>query len=158
MNRLPKATKSEPSNLKKYLYLANIGLYSLAVYLIIFTAHAIMRWWQEDLRYALNYAAFIWLPIGLLLLNPLIWRRVYPTISLEIVGIGLLLLNLVLMTFLKPDYRVMDQLGWGVVTLISVMFTLYAWYRAKPWHKVGSAQRSFHAYDARFTNQRQANE
>ncbi|WP_276309118.1 hypothetical protein [Herpetosiphon llansteffanensis] len=44
MYKVPKASKSQPSKLRKYLYLANIGLYSLAVHFIIFTAEQIMGW------------------------------------------------------------------------------------------------------------------
>ena len=121
------------SNLKKYLYLVNIGLYSLMVYLSIFTAKIIMRWWLDDQSYQLNYASFIWLPIGLLILNPLIWSRVYPTIILQLSAIGLLFLNLVGLSFIGGSYRLASLLGWGVITLISIAMTVYGWYTTKPW-------------------------
>ncbi len=135
MYNVSKASKSQPSKLKKYLYLVNIGLYALAAYLSIFTAENIIGWWHKDSRYELNYAAFIGLPIGLLLLNLFIWRRVYLTLSLEIGAIGLLLLNLFLLSFMSSGYRVSNLVGWAVVTLISTAITLSTAYRAKPWNR-----------------------
>ncbi|XSG74813.1 hypothetical protein ACP8Y2_21845 [Herpetosiphon llansteffanensis] len=135
MYNVSKASKSQPSKLRKYLYLANIGLYSLAVHFIIFTAEQIMGWWHEDSRYQLNYVSFIWLPIGLLLLNPFIWRRVYPTLSLEIGALCLLLLNLFLLSFMESGDHGSNLVGWRIVTLISTATTLYVWSIAKPWQQ-----------------------
>lgn len=135
MYKVQKASKPQPRKLKKYLYLANIGLYALVVYLSIFTAENIMAWWHEDSRYELNYAAFIGLPISLLLLNPFMWRRAYPTFSLEIGALGLLLLNLFLLSFMGSGYDISNLVGWAVVTLISTAITLYVWSIAKPWQQ-----------------------
>ena len=133
MDRGAKTSKSQPIKLKKYLYLVNIGLYSLAIYLSTFIAEAFVSWWLEDANYQLDYASYIWFPISLLLLNPVIWRKVYPTLGLEIVGIGLLCGNLFLLTFMGSSYRMANALGWGVVTVGSIALTVYTWYRAKPW-------------------------
>ncbi|GAA5529569.1 hypothetical protein [Herpetosiphon gulosus] len=105
------------------------------VFLTIFSASRIVRWWLDDPWYLLDYATFIWFPIGLLLLNPLIWQRMYALTTLVITGSSLLLLNIFLMGFMRVDFSDADQIGWGVVTLFSVAITLIVWHRAAPWRK-----------------------
>lgn len=135
MYRVPKTSRWQYGRLQQSLYLVNIGLYSLMVFLTIFSASKIVRWWLDDPWYLLDYASFIWLPIGLLLLNPFIWQRMYALTTLVITGSSLLLLNIFLMGFMRFNFSDADQIGWGVVTLFSVAITLVVWYRAAPWRK-----------------------
>ncbi|ABX07055.1 MAG TPA: hypothetical protein DEF47_13715 [Herpetosiphon sp.] len=135
MYHVPKTSRWQYGCLQQSLYLVNIGLYSLMVFLTIFSASKIVRWWLDDPRYELDYATFIWLPIGLLLLSPFIWQRMYALGTLAITGSSLLLLNIFLMVFLRVDFSDADQIGWSVVILFSVAITLVVWYRAKPWRK-----------------------
>ena len=135
MYRVPKTNSWQFVQLQKQLYLINIGLYSLAIYLSIFSANKITGWWVGDPWYRLDYALFIWFPIGLLLINPFIWQRTYTLKTLVITASSLLGLNIFLAGFMRVDFSDADQVGWGVLTLLSAMFSLYAWYRAKPWRK-----------------------
>lgn len=135
MYRVPKTSRWQYGRLQQSLYLVNIGLYLLMVFLTIFSASKIVEWWLDDPRYELDYATFIWLPIGLLLLNPFIWQRMYALGTLAITGSSLLLLNIFLMGFMRVDFSDADQIGWGVVILFSMAITLVVWHRAKPWRK-----------------------
>lgn len=135
MYHVPKTSRWQYRRLQQSLYFVNIGLYSLMIFLTIFSASRIARWWLDDPGYRLDYATFIWFPIGLLLLNPFIWQRMYSLGTLAITGISLLLLNIFLMGFMRVDFSDADQIGWGVVTLFSVTITLVVWHRAKPWRK-----------------------
>lgn len=135
MYQVPKTSRWQYDRLQQSLYLVNIGLYSLMIFLTIFSASRIARWWLDDLGYRFDYATFIWFPIGLLLLNPFIWQRMYRPTTLAITGSSLLLLNIFLMGFMRFDFSDADQIGWGVVTLFSVTITLVVWYRAAPWRK-----------------------
>ncbi|MBM7842135.1 hypothetical protein [Herpetosiphon giganteus] len=136
MYQVPKARRLQQVRIQQYLYLINIGLYSLAIYLSIFTAENIVGWWLDDPRYDLNFASFIWFPIGLLLLNPLIWQQKYTPTSLGILTGLLILINGFMFGFMQVDVSDADQLGWAVVTLLSAMFAWYACYRARPWRKL----------------------
>ncbi|MFD3166470.1 hypothetical protein [Herpetosiphon sp. NSE202] len=136
MYHVPKTNRWQQVHVQKYLYLINIGLYSLASYLTIFKTPTIIAWWLDDPRHDLNFASFIWFPIGLLLLNSFIWQRSYTTRTLGIIGISLLLINGFMTEFKHVYFSDADQVGWAVVTLLSAMFALYACYRARPWRKL----------------------